>query len=98
MVDITLANSAARAIPNRPVGRKSSSSRPYAVSRSEAVAAPPDRPHLRASVAQHVLSGLVVLPCYPAIPPGELKRQADVVARATGQKFATQSDANAAVS
>lgn len=47
--------------------------------RSEAVAAPEGRPHLDPSTARDVLDRMIVLPCYPGLPAGELIREADVV-------------------
>jgi len=47
--------------------------------RSEAVAAPEDRPHLAPTIARDVLDRMIVLPCYAALPPGELIREAEVV-------------------
>jgi dTDP-4-amino-4,6-dideoxygalactose transaminase len=48
-------------------------------SRSQAVAAPPDRPELTPVVAADALARLVVLPCYPAMPDAEIAREAAVV-------------------
>lgn len=50
--------------------------------RSQAIAAPDDRPKLEPVTAKEVLAKLVVLPCYAAMPPAELDRQAAVLADA----------------
>ena len=47
--------------------------------RSQAVPAPEDRPELEPTIAAQALSDLIVLPCYPGMSDGELKRQAEVV-------------------
>lgn len=51
--------------------------------RSQAVAPPPDRPELDPKVAREALSRLIILPCYAAIPPGEIAREAEIVNRIT---------------
>jgi dTDP-4-amino-4,6-dideoxygalactose transaminase len=51
--------------------------------RSQAVAAPPDRPDLDPKVAREALERLVILPCYPAIPEAEIAREAAIVNRAS---------------
>ena len=47
--------------------------------RSQAVAAPEDRPDLEPEAAKQALTNLLVLPCYPGMPDSELQREADVV-------------------
>ena len=53
--------------------------------RSQAVAAPADRPELEPVVAQQLLSELVILPCYPGMPDRELERLATTIRRIEGQ-------------
>ncbi len=47
--------------------------------RSEAVAAPDDRPELTPEVARDALARLLILPCYPGLPRAELEREARLV-------------------
>jgi dTDP-4-amino-4,6-dideoxygalactose transaminase len=47
--------------------------------RSATVAPPEDRPDLDPATAREALAKLVILPCYPKMPAGELERQAAVV-------------------
>jgi len=47
--------------------------------RSQAVPAPDYAEHLTPSVAAQVLADLVVVPCYPGMPEGEIQRQADLL-------------------
>lgn len=49
--------------------------------RNQAVAAPEDRPELEPRRAAELLSKLVILPCYDAVPDRELQRQAALVRR-----------------
>lgn len=49
--------------------------------RSEAVAAPPDRPELEPVIAKDVLERIVILPCYPVMARTQLEREAAVVAQ-----------------
>ena len=51
--------------------------------RSQAVAAPEDRPQLEPRAAAELLSKLVILPCYESLPDRELQRMASVVAAAS---------------
>lgn len=51
--------------------------------RSQAVAAPEDRPQLEARIAAEMLSHLVILPCYPGLPDTELQRLAATVREAS---------------
>ncbi|MGF1630603.1 MAG: aminotransferase class V-fold PLP-dependent enzyme [Kiloniellaceae bacterium] len=50
--------------------------------RSQAVAAPPDRPQLEPRAAAELLSKLVILPCYDGLPDSELQRLAKLVREA----------------
>jgi dTDP-4-amino-4,6-dideoxygalactose transaminase len=47
--------------------------------RSQAVAAPEDRPDLTPETARDALARLMILPCYPGIPRAELEREASLV-------------------
>lgn len=47
--------------------------------RSQAVAAPEDRPNLAPTIASQALSDLVVVPCYPGMPDSELVREAEII-------------------
>ena len=47
--------------------------------RSQAVAAPEDRPDLEPEVAAKALSDLIVVPCYEGMPESELIREANVI-------------------
>jgi len=51
------------------------------LTRSQAVPAPEGRPELTASVAEHVIASLLVVPCYPAMPDSEIDRQAAAIVR-----------------
>lgn len=54
--------------------------------RSQAVAAPEDRPELAPDTASGALSRLLILPCYPGMPRAELEREASVVVAALGEE------------
>ncbi|MGE5767880.1 MAG: aminotransferase class V-fold PLP-dependent enzyme, partial [Bacteroidota bacterium] len=54
--------------------------------RSQAVAAPDDRPQLEPTRAAALLSNLVVLPCYDDLPDRELQRMAALVREAAPQR------------
>ena len=60
--------------------------------RSEAVAAPEDRPKLDPVTAREALAKLVVLPCYPEMSRSELERQAAVIRRAVAHASSNSSD------
>lgn len=47
--------------------------------RSEAVAAPDNRPELAPEIARDALAKLLILPCYPGMPHAELEREANLV-------------------
>lgn len=47
--------------------------------RSEAIAAPADRPHLAPVVAATALDRLIVLPCYPGMPLAAVEAEADIL-------------------
>ena len=47
--------------------------------RSQAVPAPEYAAHLAPNTAAQMLKDLVVIPCYPGMPEGELKRQAELL-------------------
>lgn len=51
--------------------------------RSQAVAAPDDRPQLEARTASDMLAHLVILPCYPGLPDREMQRLAAAVREAS---------------
>jgi len=46
--------------------------------RSEAIAPPEGREDLRAHIAENMLTNLIVLPCYPGMSDGALRRQAAI--------------------
>ena len=46
--------------------------------RSEAIAPPEGREDLRAHIAESMLTNLVVVPCYPGMSDGTLRRQAEI--------------------
>jgi dTDP-4-amino-4,6-dideoxygalactose transaminase len=56
--------------------------------RSQAVAAPEDRPQLEPKAAAELLSKLVILPCYDGLPDRELQRLARLVREAAPQPTA----------
>ena len=47
--------------------------------RTQHIPAPQDRPELEPTLAAKSMSGLVVIPCYDAMPDSELARQAEVI-------------------
>ena len=47
--------------------------------RSQAVAAPEDRPQLAPRIASQALADMVVVPCYPGMPDSEIIREAEVI-------------------
>ncbi|MBX6321649.1 MAG: DegT/DnrJ/EryC1/StrS aminotransferase family protein [Rhodospirillaceae bacterium] len=53
--------------------------------RIRAVDPPPGRPDLAPVTARHLLKHLLVLPCYAAMPPRALAREAEVVKRIAGR-------------
>jgi dTDP-4-amino-4,6-dideoxygalactose transaminase len=56
--------------------------------RSQAISAPPDRPHLEASIAARALADLIIVPCYPGMPDAEIEREARVI-KAIAQRVGT---------
>ena len=65
--------------------------------RSQAVEAPDSRPDLDPTIARDTLQHLVVLPCYPGMPAGEIERQAEIVKRAIAHERAEDQPYRAAV-
>jgi perosamine synthetase len=50
--------------------------------RTQHIPAPQDRPELEPATAERSMRGLIVVPCYEAIPDSELARAADVIRKA----------------
>ncbi len=53
--------------------------------RSQHIAAPADRPALEPVTAAQAMKDMIVVPCYDAMPDGELVRQAEVIKRVAAQ-------------
>jgi dTDP-4-amino-4,6-dideoxygalactose transaminase len=64
--------------------------------RSAAVDPPAGRPELEPAVARRALARLLVLPCYPAMPPSELAREAELLLSGLGPEAAGTAAAGSA--